>query len=262
MRTNRPRRTPTARGRERRRSGLQDLSDRRIDEAITAAQERVAKLEEQAEMASRGKQQILSRAFQELQSTLEELQVADEELRQQNEELALARQIAEVERQRYRELFELAPDAYLVTDIVASIQEANQAAAALLAVPKHRLRGKPLVLFIQPAEQRMFHERLIALSRRRGVHTWEIRLQPRHRAPLYAAVTTAAVHDAQGQLGGFRWLLRDISERKAAQERAQQAEQALQHSRRQTEAPVLEKPFTFADIRKSIQQILHANEER
>jgi two-component system NtrC family sensor kinase len=31
---------------------------------------------------------------------------------------------------------------------------------------------------------------------------------------------------------------------------------------RQTGAPVLEKPFTFAEIRKSIQQILHASEER
>ncbi len=68
------------------------------------------------------------------------------------------------------------------------------------------------------------------------MHTWEIGLQPRHRAPLHAAVTTAAVHDAQGQVVGLRWLLRDISERKAVQERAQQAEQALQRSREQLRA--------------------------
>ncbi len=164
MRTDHPRRTPTARGRERRKTALQGPHDRRFDEAITAAQERLATLQQQVEMATRGKQQILSGALQELQITLEELQVADEELRQQNEELALARQSAEVERQRYEELFELAPDAYLVTDIVASIQEANQAAAALLAVPRHRLRGKPLILFIEPAEQRLFCERLVYLS--------------------------------------------------------------------------------------------------
>ena len=44
------------------------------------------------------------------------------------------------------------------------------------------LRGKPLMLFIEPAEQRAFCEHLAYLSRRGGVRNWEIRLQPRQAA--------------------------------------------------------------------------------
>src|SRR5690242_20372393 len=67
----------------------------------------------------------------ELETALEELNVAQAELQQQNDELILARQIAEVESARYSELFELAPDGYLVTNLDGSIREANQAAADL-----------------------------------------------------------------------------------------------------------------------------------
>jgi PAS domain-containing protein len=65
---------------------------------------------------------------------LEELQVSGEELRVQNEELAAARQTVETERQRYQELFDFAPDGYLVTNAEGVIQEANRAAAGLLRV--------------------------------------------------------------------------------------------------------------------------------
>jgi PAS domain S-box-containing protein len=208
----------------------------RFDEAIATAQQRLATLQEQAAGAPQDQKHILSEACQELQITLEDLQIADEELRQQNEELVMARQVAEVERQRYQALFDFAPDAYLVTDAAALIQEANQAAAALLGVPKHRLRGKPLVLFIEPTEQRAFCDHLTYLSRRGEVQTWEMRLQPRRGVPLCVAVTTRVSRDAQGQPLGLRWLLHDISERKTAQERAQQAEQALQQSREQLRA--------------------------
>src|SRR5256885_15870105 len=55
---------------------------------------------------------------------LEELRVADEELRVQNEELAASKHAIDAERLRYRELFDFAPDAYLVTDVHGTIREA------------------------------------------------------------------------------------------------------------------------------------------
>lgn len=118
----------------------------------------------------------MSEVFQDLSITLEELQVADEELRQQNEELVLARQHAEAERQRYQELFDCAPDAYLVTGKDLLIQEANHAAATLLAVPKQRLRGKPFILFVESAEQQLFYNHLSHLSQPGKVSSWEMRL--------------------------------------------------------------------------------------
>src|SRR5688572_9252989 len=55
------------------------------------------------------------------------------------------------ERQRYRDLFELAPVAYLVTDPSGMILEANHAAAELFGAPSWLLVGKALAAFV--AEQ-------------------------------------------------------------------------------------------------------------
>src|SRR5215208_1809358 len=63
---------------------------------------------------------------------VEEMHVAQEEMTQQNEELRDARVQIEAERQRYRELFERAPDGYLVTDPAGIVVEANRPAARML----------------------------------------------------------------------------------------------------------------------------------
>jgi PAS domain S-box-containing protein len=214
----------------------EDTNPCRFDEAITAVQQRLDTLQKQAVASPQNQELILSEVFQDLAITLEELQVANEELRQQNDELALARQLAQAERQCYQELFDFAPDAYLVTDKAVIIQEANHAGAALLAVPKHRLRGKPLILFVDPAEQQAFYDHLTHLSQPGEVSSWEMRLRPRRGNPLDVAVSVGIVHHAQGHPAAFRWLLRDISERTAAQQQAKQAEQAVRQSREQLRA--------------------------
>jgi PAS domain S-box-containing protein len=213
-----------------------EIANSCFGEAITQEQQRLATLQRRAVNTPGALEGTLAETFQELQITLEELQVADEEIQRQNEELAAARQAAEGERQRYQELFDFAPDAYIVTDVAATIQQANHAAASLLAVPTLRLRRKPLCLYVEPEEQQAFYGHLTNLCNREGVYSWEIRLRPRGRDPLPAAITTAVVRDTQGHALGLRWLLRDISEQKAMQERTKQAEQAIQQSREQLRA--------------------------
>ena len=87
-------------------------------------------------------------AFKELGIVSEELQVALEELQQQNEELRSAQMALEVQYSRYQELFEFAPNAYMVTDEQGIIQEANSNAANIFNVSQRFLIGKPLILFI------------------------------------------------------------------------------------------------------------------
>src|SRR4051812_12862896 len=83
----------------------------------------------------------LDATMEELQASLEELRVADEELRQQNEQLAAAHLQVEMEQRRYQELFELAPDAYLVTDLAGIVTEANLSASRMLGIPPRFLAG-------------------------------------------------------------------------------------------------------------------------
>jgi hypothetical protein len=56
------------------------------------------------------RQGLLAEAAEELSIALAELRVTSEELHQQNEELATARNRSEMERHRYEELFNFAPE--------------------------------------------------------------------------------------------------------------------------------------------------------
>lgn len=164
---------------------------------------------------------LLVQAFEELRTALEELRVAEEELRQQNEQLAIARQQVEVERLRYEELFEFAPDGYLVTDTNGKILEANRAAATVLNIPKNFLIGKVLTNFIPEEERRAFRSQLIRLHEIERMQDWEIRLQPRRGDIFDASLNVTTITDKQGKPLGWRWLVRDITARKQAEEKLQ-----------------------------------------
>jgi PAS domain S-box-containing protein len=183
---------------------------------IEAAHQRLLDLEQRAS-GSTDQPSVTIEALEELSTAMEELHVAAEELRQQNEELAAARHITEAERQRYQELFEFAPDGYLVTDPEGIIREANRAASALLGVRQDFLMGKPLLVFVAEPDQRAFHTRLTQLHTTdvigRDLARLEIVLQPREGEPFPVSLTVGLVRNADDQLIGLRWLLRDITER-------------------------------------------------
>ena len=103
-------------------------------------------------------------AFKQLGVMFEELQVAMEHLQQQNEELAAAREALETQRQRYQELFDLAPDAYMIINTSGVIEEANFAAAKLLNVSQRSLAGKLLLLFVAQEQRQMFYSQLMQMQ--------------------------------------------------------------------------------------------------
>lgn len=172
-----------------------------------------------AQPTSQPPEEMMLEALAELQTSLEELRVAEEELKQQHEELAFARAIAEAERQRYRDLFEFAPDGYLVTDDIGKIREANRAAANLFNVPQEYLIHKPLINFIPFEERRNFRAKLNQLLQTDWMEEWELRIKPRVGETFDAAVTVSTVQDWEGKQIGWRWLVRDITARKQAEEK-------------------------------------------
>ena len=161
--------------------------------------------------------QMLPGVFKELGTASEKLQLAAVELLQQNEELIDSKTLLEAERQRYLELFEFAPDAYLVTDTEGIIQEANHTATVLLNIPQHYLIGKPLAVFVPEVDRLHFRRELNLLKGRDRVLEWNIRLQPRNGEVFDAALTLGSVRNCEGQLVGLRVCVRDITERKRAE---------------------------------------------
>ena len=156
-------------------------------------------------------QEPLMQSLEELSLSLQELQVAAEELRQQNEALAESRKAVDRERQHYQELFEFAPDGYLVTDKESSILEVNQTAAQLLNVSSERLVGKPLVVFVAPEERRDFYSQLRQFQKGEPIKNWQVQLQRWRGASFRVSFTVAPIKNPQGEVVGLRWQLQDLT---------------------------------------------------
>ncbi len=166
---------------------------------------------------------LLPEAFQELQAAMEELQVAEEELRSQNEALAQAHLQMEAERLRYQDLFEFAPDGYLVTDLLGVIREANRAAAQLLGISPRFLSGKPLASLIAESDVRAFRQHLLDVTKVQGRQDWEAHLRQRQGRIIAASFTVAATPALGSSPSSLRWLIRDISQRRTPDQHGQEA---------------------------------------
>jgi PAS domain S-box-containing protein len=157
--------------------------------------------------------ELIDAALNELYRVLDELQASEAELQQQNQLLTSTRQQVEAERQRYRDLFDSAPDGYLVTDMTGKIYEANLAVADLLNLPQPFLVGKPLLMYVDGAARSAFEQNLAQLRLGEKVQNWEVYLCPRDRVPFDAAISISMVPDPLTSVMSLRWLVRDVSER-------------------------------------------------
>src|SRR5258708_7926631 len=169
------------------------MTSSELTRQIEAANRRMAVLNNRA--AAMPSEETLHEALEELSAALEELRVAEEQLRLQNQQLAIANYMAEKRRRRYEDLFQSAPDSFLVTDEHGTICEANRAASALLNVPTKHLVGKPMAIYIASKDQNHFHAQLAQVVKHRRAKEWTVFLQPRSGGPprtdLNAAVTIA-----------------------------------------------------------------------
>jgi len=156
---------------------------------------------------------MLPQAFKELGSNSRMLQLAAEELYLQNEELIRTRGLIEAECERYKNLFEFAPNAYLLTNVEGIILEANRLAITLLNVSKHYLIGKPLINFIPLEERRRFRNELSEISRSYSSRELSINLQQRDGELFHSALTVAAVRNQYDKSINLLWLFSEINER-------------------------------------------------
>ena len=154
---------------------------------------------------------ILPTAFKELGHAAEELQIALEELTQTSEELATAKLLIEDELHRYQDLFEFAPDAYLVTDNEGVIQEANRNTSILFNILPRLLIGKPFYVLVAPAERQKFLTKLIQIRSTDVLTELTVNLQRRDRQPFSADIRVATVRDCEGKQVALRWLIRDAT---------------------------------------------------
>src|SRR4051812_15416506 len=169
---------------------------------------------------------VTGEIFEDLKVALEELRVSEEELRQQNEELVATHVELDRERRRYEELFEFAPNPYLITDATGIVLQANRSAARLLHVPPRFLPGKALAAYVATEDRARFRALLPSISSDGRAQTAAFKLQPRQSEPIEVELTYSAASPRQGESAVLRWMARDVSEheRMARQIRALNAE--------------------------------------
>ena len=202
--------------------GAVESRSNRLQEQLSTLRAQVAAPE------SISRKQVVE-ALEALQESLQELDVAEEELMQQNDVLLQVQEALDLERHRYRELFELAPVPYLVTDDQGVIQDCNPAVGELLGRPRKGLRGKPIAVLLRPEERPALRA---LIHGHRGCREAELKLFHQDGSARAVVVTVDRDEDRPSRTPILRWVLRDVTERRAAEEALRSSEERLRHSQK------------------------------
>lgn len=181
-----------------------------------------------SEQASSPLSSIQAAPFQDrllqLREALAALRTAEECLLHEKADLMMAYHSTLNTCRHYQELFECAPDGYIITDRQGVIQEANLAAATLLSSEAGALVGQPLSNFVVGSYRKTFQSKLDQGTAIRREREWEVSLQRQNGECFEAAFTVSAKYDETGKAIVLYWLFRDATVRKQAEEQIRQVQ--------------------------------------
>jgi len=126
-----------------------------------------------------------------------ELQVHQIELELQNNELRSTQYELETLKDRYFELYDLAPLGYLTLDSEGRIKESNLAAASLLAVPRTILLNKPLAQFVCPEDREIYHQHRTKAFETCESQVWEMRFVRSSGGTFWANISAAPANNRE-----------------------------------------------------------------
>jgi len=174
--------------------------------------EKATELRQRAEAILQGQPQEFAKLpSEDLEAVFHELQVHQIELEMQNEELRQAQVELSQARDRFFELYDLAPVGYLTLDENGIIQQANLTLVALLGVERRKLIRQPLTRFILPADQDIYYLHQRKLVETGEPQTCELRLKRADGHFFHAHLE--AVVAGQEEATECRMTINDISAR-------------------------------------------------
>ncbi len=156
--------------------------------------------------------------------TVHELRVHQAELELQNEELRRAQLELEAARERYFELYDLAPVGYCTLSERGLILEANLAAATLLSVARSTLVRQPISRFILPQDQDTYYRHRKQLLDSGATQACELRMTRKDGTTSWVRLQSSAARDADGA-PVCRVVISDITEHRRAEQAVRESEE-------------------------------------
>ncbi len=185
---------------------------------------------------------------------LQELQVHQIELELQNEELRITQLGYENARERYFDLYNLAPIGYCTISEKRLIHETNLSAATLLGVPRSLLNGKPISKFILNDDQDIFYLRWKKLLKTGKPQSFELRMKKDDGTLFWVWLEAVAVPSLSrpsvkdpDPMKVFRIMLSDITISK-------KAEEVLKRDRTTLEKLVRESSHELIEMQKELER--------
>jgi PAS domain S-box-containing protein len=145
-----------------------------------------------------------------------ELRVHQAELEIQNEELRDAQNELEESRNRYFELYDLAPMGYFTLGKNGIILEANIMGATLLGTEKARLKRKLFARFVLDDDQKIFFSHVGRLIESNKAQTCELRLMSTDDKPVYVRMESTPVKNGVEDVVSIRSAVVDVTGQKKA----------------------------------------------
>lgn len=198
--------------------------------------------------------------FTKVTRDLTEKKIADDELKKLTDELRASNEALKKNEERYQRMFQEVEDyAIIMLDENGIIQNWNRGAEKIKLYKEHEIIGKHFSAFYLPHDRESgLPERLMEQARRTGkaAHEgWRVR---RDGTTFWGNITITALHDTNGNVIGFSKMTRDLTERKAAEDRLWAYAQELETQNKELErfafvaSHDLQEPLrkirTFADL--------------
>jgi PAS domain S-box-containing protein len=204
-----------------------------------------SRAEEKArENVAQAKKDLMALSPEEIRRMFHELRVHQIELEMQNEELRRAQAELDASRERYFDLYDLAPVGYCTLSKKGLILETNLTAATLLNVTRSEMVNKPITRFILKDDQDIYYRHRKHVFETAEPQTVELRMVKQGGTSFWTRLDSTAVKDSDG-VTECRVVIIDITEHK----RALEAEIAVSEIKRIKELLEDEKTYLLEEIK-------------
>lgn len=164
-----------------------------------------------------------------IRQMLHELGVHQIELEMQNQELREAQVALDAARDRYFDLYDLAPVGYFAVSEHGTVRQANLTAARMLGLVRSALQNKTLSRFILNEDQDIYYLHRKNLLESELAQSFDLRMLKSDQSTFWAHLTMSTGLDADGQLE-LRVVVDDINDRWLLQQDLLAKNKALEHA--------------------------------